>query len=356
MRVSNFIVRCLRTICLLLAVVGLEACDSVIYDGEGDCSYRYGVRFVYDRNMKFADAFPVEVKAVTLYAFDEEGRFVASFSEQGGALEQAGYVLPVDLKPGTYDLLAWCTWKKSDEVETLPFTVPTPVTGVTPLTEMTATLQRERPAADTEADGYALVSKDINPLFHGCRQRVTLTDEPGDHIVTLPLVKNTNRISVVLQQLSGEPVEAEDFRFSITGGNGKMDFDNSLLPDEPLRYDAWHVSRGSAEMETAGGTVSIQTAVAELTLARLVKEDKPRLTVTNGRGETVVSIPLIDYLLMVKGYYDRKMDDQEYLDRQDTYSLTFFLDKSHKWDEVHILINSWALVLNNGSVGGEEWE
>ena len=109
-------------------------------------------------------------------------------------------------------------------------------------------------------------------------------------------------------------------------------------------------------METAEGTVTVHTAVAELTTARLVKDEKPRLTITNDRGETVVSIPLADYLLMVKGYYGREMDDQEYLDRQDEYSLTFFLDQNYTWDDTRIIINSWAVVLNNGEVGGDEWE
>ena len=329
----------------LFSLVALVSCDA-IYDGEGDCSYRHGVRFVYDHNIKFADAFAREVEAVALYAFDERGVFVSKYEAGGAALDGAGYVLPVDLSPGTYDLVAWCTWDKSDETETLPFDIPDLTPGQSTIGELTATLAREE----------ATVAKDIDPLFHGRVQRATFTDEPGDHIVTVPLVKNTNSIRVVLQHLSGEPLEAEKFRFSVTSANGKMGHDNGLLADEMLRYDAWHVSQGSAEMETAEGTVTVHTAVAELTTARLVKDEKPRLTITNDRGETVVSIPLADYLLMVKGYYGREMDDQEYLDRQDEYSLTFFLDQNYTWDDTRIIINSWAVVLNNGEVGGDEWE
>lgn len=44
---------------LVLSVGGLAlpGCDSVIYDGEGDCSVNYRVKFRYDMNLKFADAF-----------------------------------------------------------------------------------------------------------------------------------------------------------------------------------------------------------------------------------------------------------------------------------------------------------
>ena len=45
----------------------LYACDGLIYDGEGDCSVSYRVKFRYDYNMKFADAFAHEVDVVTLY-------------------------------------------------------------------------------------------------------------------------------------------------------------------------------------------------------------------------------------------------------------------------------------------------
>lgn len=43
---------------LVLSVGGLAlpGCDSVIYDGEGDCSVNYRVKFRYDMNLKFADA------------------------------------------------------------------------------------------------------------------------------------------------------------------------------------------------------------------------------------------------------------------------------------------------------------
>lgn len=334
----------------LLSFMILVSCDA-LYEGEGDCSYRYGVRFIYDWNIKFADAFSHEVKAVTLYVFNEAGIFVSRYEASGPFAKESGYVLPVDLTPGTYDLVAWCTWDKSDDVETLPFDIPELIPGQSTLAELTATLKREHSAKNT-----TIVGKDIDPLFHGFEQRVTFSDEPGEHIVSVPLMKNTNSIRVVLQHLSGKPVDADKFRFSITSTNGKMNYENELLPDETLRYDAWYVSHGSAGMETPEGTVTIHTAVAELTTARLMKEDAPRLTVTNERGETVISIPLVDYLLMVKGYYGRTMGDQEYLDRQDEYSLTFFLDQNSIWDDTRIIINSWAVVIHNGTVGGEGWE
>ena len=77
-------------------------------------------------------------------------------------------------------------------------------------------------------------------------------------------------------------------------------------------------------------------------------DKRPILTIRNiEKDETVLSIPLVDYALLVKGQYNRTMDDQEYLDRQDEYALTFFLDEGNQWMNSFIYINSWRIVLQN---------
>ena len=74
---SEFKVK-LRTL-LSLALVGIAgtACSGLIYDDPEDCP-EYRVNFRYDWNMKYADAFAHEVKAVTLYVLDTKGSIVAS--------------------------------------------------------------------------------------------------------------------------------------------------------------------------------------------------------------------------------------------------------------------------------------
>ena len=61
---------------------------------------------------------------------------------------------------------------------------------------------------------------------------------------------------------------------------------------------------------------------------------------------SIINIPLIDYALMVKGNYNKSMSDQEYLDRQDSYDLVFFIDENHKWQAASVFINSWRVVLS----------
>ena len=49
------------------------SCDSILDEDDVDCSVEYRVKFKYDYNMKYADAFSREVSSVALYAFDDNG-------------------------------------------------------------------------------------------------------------------------------------------------------------------------------------------------------------------------------------------------------------------------------------------
>ena len=336
-----------KTSCKLMAAIAcasmLYACNSLIYDGEGDCSVNYRVKFRYDYNMKFADAFAHEVNVVTLYLLAADGRVVWLRTEQGEALATDGYVMTVDVEPGKYDLLVWCgTTDKGS------FSIPETTVGK----ELTCTLERQH-----DAGNKAFVTEDLDRLFHGWLPEQTFGETEGTYTYTVPLVKNTNNVRVVLQHLSGEAVDKDKFVFTITGTNGSMDWDNTLLPDEPVTFYAWHTDSGEAGMDSQ--TEETQTAprtafsatIAELTVPRLVKGQEKRLTVTNKEtGKTVFSIPLIDYALLVKGFYNRDMGDQEYLDRQDVYDMMFFLDEGDRWLDAYIYINSWKVVLQNSEL------
>ena len=91
-------------------------------------------------------------------------------------------------------------------------------------------------------------------------------------------------------------------------------------------------------------------ALAELTIGRMRAEKSPILHIRNSEtGEDVVRLPLAEYALLVKGYYRENMSDQEYLDRQDEYTMTLFLDEG-EWVSSYILINSWRVVLNDSEL------
>jgi hypothetical protein len=80
----------------------------------------------------------------------------------------------------------------------------------------------------------------------------------------------------------------------------------------------------------------------------MIAGSSPILTIWNVEEQKrVLSIPIADYALLVKGHYNKDMADQEYLDRQDEYNMTFFLDEDGNWLSSSIIVNSWRVVFNN---------
>lgn len=343
----------------------MTSCDSAIYDYEGDCSVTYRMAFRYDRNMKWADAFANEVKSVHLYAFDKSGILVWQQTDRGDALKSDSYAMTLDLPAGDYRMVAWCGLENDGEQDE-SFTVPEARVGETRLEELQCSLNRRR-----EPEGKAYSGERLYPLFHGMLD-VTLSDydDGGVFTDTMDLTKDTNHVRIILQQLSGEPVNEKNFTFRIEEENGLMDYDNSLLPDEMITYLAYNVTSGTAGMSiddypVAGSEAksakqpssratitSVSVAIADLTIARLTENRKTYLTIETTDGQTAARIPMTDYALLLKdGYYGNQMSDQEYLDRQDEYTLTFFLDDDRYWIGTSIIINSWKVVLNKVDFG-----
>lgn len=343
MKVSAYIGK-IRACSVLLAVASLAAmtsCSAILDEENVDCSVEYRVKFKYDMNMKFADAFAHEVKSVTLYAFDEDGKFVYQRTEQGDMLAEDGYSMPVEVEPGDYNLVTWGGLEGEES-----FAVPVLTEGASTIDELNCKMNRQY--MSRAANGSAYVDRDLSPLFHGQVQKQSFGRAATQSTITIPLVKNTNNIRIVLQHLSGEAVDVSKFTFTIEDKNGLMNYDNSLKDDEELTYYAWRTDSGTADMGSDGSraTTSVSVAIAELTVGRLVEENNPVLAITNDKGEKVLAIPLIDYALMVKGFYNRKMSNQEYLDRQDEYNMTFFLDSNNRWLSSTIIINGWKIVNN----------
>lgn len=332
--------RKLTFIAALLATFAAASCEH-IFEYEGDCTLHCQVKFTYDMNMKFADGFANSVSHVVLHVYDAEtGKLIHKQTESGAALSRQDYVMEVaDLKPGTYDMVAWC----GSGLQEGYFTVDGAEVGTSALEEITCTMYREE---------GGLVKKDIKQLYHG-KKRVTYSETYGTHVDTLSLTKNTNNVRIILQHLSGIDVDKDMFRFEIKDENGYMAYDNSILADEVITYSPWGVTAGSAGIDagiysTKAPQTSVSVALAEFTIGRIMADKNPVLSIYNvQKDELVLSIPLKDYALLVKGYYNRNMSDQEYLDRQDEYNLTFFLDEFGNWASSRIIINSWNVILQD---------
>lgn len=320
----------------------LTSCDSAIYDYEGDCTPKFKVGFRYDMNMKFVDAFSTEVKSVSLFVFDSNGKFVKSYESTVDAMAANDYLLDVDLVPGRYSLLAWCGLNDGLNSYDVPALTP----GTSTMQELKNTMKRQ-----------AAVVGEIDQLYHGMVDAV-FPDEEGVHTAIVPLTKDTNRLKVVLQDLTNSK-NVSDFKVFVTAENGKMDYDNSLMADELLTYEPYFSQVGSSEIivstragEQSGGN-TYNLLMTEMNFGRLVKNWRTpyKLHITDASGNNLITVSLVELFLLVKGKENQNMDDQEYLDREDDFNMTFFLygsgEETETYISAEIIINDWKVVLQD---------
>ena len=327
---------------LLLFFAGSLASCNVLTEEEKDCALY--VRFKYDMNMNFADAFQNAVNSVTLYAF-KDGVLAYQRTEEGELLKQNGYRMRIDEIPyrekHKYDYITW-----AGEPDNESFTIPVLTVGKSTKEDLFCQLNRA---------GNGVVSDDLEDLFHGMTNGQDYSRSASsvavDEVV-IPLTKNTNNIRIVLQHLSGKPVDVNKLNFTITDKNGLMNYDNMLLGEDVITYKAWHKAQGSAGIgeQQEGVITEVNLALADLTVARLMADEEPILVVTNDEEEMVIRIPLVDYALLYKRLRHEEMPDQEFLDRQDEYNMTFFLDENYRWINQFIYINSWKVVLQESEL------
>lgn len=335
--------------CIVLSAA-LSGCGLV--REESDCVASYNiVNFVYDYNMKFADAFDHEVERVTLYAFDHESGVLVKRIQTWASDLDADHSMVLEVEPGNYDLLVWA----GDYDDS--FDIAEGAEEQTALSELHAYMHR------TVRDGDAHVFDRVQPLFHGLISVVLPYASPSrPNYVSVPLVKDTNAVRVVLQQISGDPVDASDFNFTITDANGWLNSDNTLRDNVSITYHPFFIKTGEVDInnnpEDLNATLrnaqpgapatrsALTAALAEFSVGRLTTQTDPVLHITRRDGSTVLRINIRDYALLVKGETNSAMPVQEYLDRQDEYNMTFFLDRDARWLSSVVIINDWRIIFN----------
>lgn len=335
---------------ILVMAVTLQSC-SLVYD-DSDCIESYTlVKFVFDHNMSYADAFDHEVESVSMLIFDaESGTLVRRMDIPHSELDNENCI-PLQITPGRYHILVW----GGDHSQ--HFDIPSGITGESQLADFHCRTLRE-----TGIDGSGHVRSDLAGLYHALVETDLPFASPSHpNRITIKLKKNTNTFRIVLQDDGDEPIDESKYDFVITDNNGWLNHDNSLRELSELTYHPWYISSGNVDVNnnpTDTDTKSLSdshtrsslgAALAEFTTGRLLVDNKPMLTIKRKSDESIVlSIPVIDYALLVKGFYHKNISDQEYLDRQDEYNMTFFL-KNGKWASSTIIINNWRIVRNDVS-------
>ncbi len=344
---------------LFAAIVALGFTSCGLINDDSDCVDSVNVfEFSYDRNLKFADAFTAEVKSITLLGFDRSGTLVYARRASQSEMGPDGKTLEVRMQPGEYDFLVWGGDYDSH------FTIADAEIGRSKLTDFTCLLNTDDSHPDSP-DAPSTLGHSAKRLEHLYHSLVHLTlpysspSAPARHKINL--TKDTNTIRIMLQQQNASSeLKADDFIFEITDRNAHLNHDNTMHPDREqghVMYHPWNTTEGSTDYITdpknrADGNGRIDVVLAELTTSRLHPDNRTTLTVRKrDTGKVLFSIPIQDYALMIRSHAFGSMDAEEYLDRQDEFSMTFILDENQQWISVSIIVLDWRVIYNRQDLG-----
>ena len=335
----------------------ITSCDSILNYNE-DCDIEYCVKFKYDYNMEEKDVFAEQVRSVTLYAFDENNNLVYQNTDQGEQLGDIDYAMNIaGIDPSQCRLIVWAGL--NDESFAVPLLYPDQ-SKIEELNVKTLRKQATRSTSEEEKGKY-IVDSSLYSLWHGEVKKGTTTRSGRIQTTEVSLVKNTNTIHVIVAQVnqSNGPITKalteNTFECAIYDDNGYINYDNSLLEDNLLTYKPYNTKAEvvttrafSAENEPAKEYNGI---TSDVSVARLVKGQTPELTIKNSQTQEVLfhSDDLIKYFEEVDAekYKDRNYSLQEYLDREDEYTIKIFVDEKLALIKTVIDVNDWIIQIND---------
>ena len=96
-----------RVSAVIATTLALLFCVSCIYEGLDPCPRGIRLRFVFDYNMEYANAFHSQVDCYSLLVYDEDGNYLNTFTEKGDTLKNENYRLEIDLPHGKYHFIAY---------------------------------------------------------------------------------------------------------------------------------------------------------------------------------------------------------------------------------------------------------
>lgn len=319
-----------------LMTLGLVSCE-YIHEDLKPCDHY--LHFTYTHNMKFADAFQHELvcqeeaKTAELFIFDGDGKFLSSQSLPTETLQENRIRLNLD--PGKYKLLAWTGLNDTD------YTWTKPAAGES-MDEWLMSVRQDE----------GVVARELSGLFQGTLE---LTIPSGGETDTeFPLVKNTNKIRLALIDAnSGTGLQADDFTILATTHNGDLNAQNQPVADEAVLWKPY-LQQVETVADTEGGT-AMQAVVAELNTMRLMESSQTSLQLSHkGEEAPFLQVDLTDFLLLTQ-MESHDLDAQEYLDRQDEYTIVVYLDivdgKAHC---LEVIVNDWTIRLDDVNLGGKE--
>lgn len=325
-----------------LTVSFILCMSSCINDSLEDCVTN--IRFNYSYNMLNSNAFGDQVDEVTLYIFDEAGVLIQTIHDQGDHITN-DYVIQMkakDLAYGKYQFVVWAQNNKFQEAAS-NFLFPEMKPGQSTIDELKASLKL--------IENSPVFDSNLNNLLVGYAPTQFVNQSTHSNIL-IDTKKITNKVRVVLVETAEIESSRGDYKIRIedTDGNGTINYNYEVIKDKnisylPYYYDIVYPREGDFGIGKPMEKDNVITA--EFALSRLIEENNIRLIIENKDGKSIMDKSLLDFIrLLEQEENTTKWSFQEYLDRQDQYSITIYVNgETSTWLQVVVIINGWVLNL-----------
>lgn len=326
---------CRWTVWMACVCASLILFASCYHDDMEDC--KISINFDYSYNIKQTNAFGTEVSKVKIWAFDSDKVLAAQFQDEGEGVRNNHQIIISGLDQGEYTLVAWA-YETSGQSKPTGWVFPELVPGESTMDELA--VQLDKMNSTNEFD------KELDALLCGTCQLIF--DNSSQESCTIDMIKCTNKVRVILMPAKiGQKIEADDFDFLIADKNAWLNYQGDMLLEEQVNYKPYYAETIRDIESQEGGDIT-QVAVAEFAVSRLFYKNRPTLRIADKQGGLALLSINLTWLLSLQaiGEHQEQWENQEYLDRQDHYALTFFINEG-TFMMNQIIVNGWTVSLED---------
>ena len=309
-----------------MTLLALTACTWVKDDND-DCLYGFWLNLHYTYNILDVEAAPRYLKGAYVYVYGTDGQFVKRIDVQQAALTAEGFRVRVDdLPEGDYQFVVWSGIANSQYA----------LAGdMQPMDEFRLLLT---------APG-AVVTQQLGDVFYGYLHTVHYDSSYASHDVSM--IKDTNQLACLLVSVDGEELTPDDYTMTLTATNGVLNGYNAIVADEATVYEPFVAEESIIDDPDYGTLYGAKFGISTL---RLLSDGDSRITLMRkSTQEPVLSIMLPEYIGMIGSLYTnlgQPLTLQEYLDRQDFYTIVFYIAAETN-QLIQLKVNNWRLRASN---------
>lgn len=313
--------------CWLSAIgCALVSCSWVGGDGD-DCPEGFWLQLHYSYNILDVEAAPQMVDDARVYVYDGSGRYVKRIDVDRDRLVADDYKVRLDgLPEGDYQFLVWSGmgsrhYAVAGDVQTMA--------------DFRLSL--------TAAGGVS--NSQLPPLFWGYHTAVHYDDSYA--VYDVELTKDTNQLVCLFVSLAGQStMSLDDYTMRVEAANGVMDAWNEVTSDALTTYEPVEQDSVTIVDPDYGELHGLKFSI--MTLRLMEHQDSRIVFERRSTGESLFNISFTEYVGMIGSLYTslgRPLSVQEYLDRQDLFTIVFYL--SEDLDQLlQLKVNSWRLRAN----------